>query len=169
MPHLNGLATMGFALPAAIAAQLVHPERRVVCFTGDGGLLMVASELETAARLRLPITIVVFDDRALSLIQVKQEQKGLEGAHAPRGTGPGGAGRGPSASARSRPPTRRPAARAHRGPPPGPTLIAARIDASGYPKMLEIVRGAGPDASAKGGYNPSPWPFLSAADEAGGP
>ena len=75
----NGLATMGFALPAAIAAQLVHPERRVVCFTGDGGLLMVASELETAARLRLPIVIVVFDDGALSLIEVKQEQKGYRG------------------------------------------------------------------------------------------
>src|SRR5437870_5741040 len=37
----NGLATMGFALPAAIAAQLVHPERRVICLTGDGGLMMV--------------------------------------------------------------------------------------------------------------------------------
>jgi acetolactate synthase-1/2/3 large subunit len=48
----NGLATMGFALPAAVAAQLVHPDRRVICFTGDGGLMMVASELETVARLR---------------------------------------------------------------------------------------------------------------------
>ena len=75
----NGLATMGFALPAAIAAQLVHPDRRVVCFTGDGGLMMVASELETVARLGLPIVIVVFNDAALSLIEVKQEQKGFEG------------------------------------------------------------------------------------------
>src|SRR5262245_1394594 len=75
----NGLATMGFALPAAIAAQLVHPERRVVCLTGDGGLLMVAAELETAARLKLPIAIVVFDDGALSLIQIKQDQKGYVG------------------------------------------------------------------------------------------
>ena len=76
----NGLATMGFALPAAIAAQLVHPDRRVVCFTGDGGLMMVAAELETVARLRLPIVIVVFNDAALSLIEVKQEQKGFAGA-----------------------------------------------------------------------------------------
>ena len=75
----NGLATMGFALPAAIAAQLVHPDRRVICFTGDGGLMMVASELETVARLRLPLLIVVFNDEALSLIEVKQEQKGLRG------------------------------------------------------------------------------------------
>src|SRR5262245_16826608 len=69
----NGLATMGFALPAAIAAQLVHPGRRVLCLTGDGGLMMVAAELETVARLGLPVGIVVFDDAALSLIAVKQE------------------------------------------------------------------------------------------------
>ena len=75
----NGLATMGFALPAAIAAQLVYPERRVLCLTGDGGFMMVASELETVARLRLPLLIVVFNDEALSLIEVKQEQKGFEG------------------------------------------------------------------------------------------
>ena len=51
----------------------------MVCFTGDGGLMMVAAELETVARLRLPIVIVVFDDQALSLIDVKQEQRGLAG------------------------------------------------------------------------------------------
>jgi acetolactate synthase-1/2/3 large subunit len=71
----NGLATMGFALPAAIAAQLVHPDRRVICFTGDGGLMMVASELETVARLRLPAHRI-FNDEALST-EVKQEQKGF--------------------------------------------------------------------------------------------
>ena len=76
----NGLATMGFALPAAIAAQLVCPEQRVVCFTGDGGFMMVAAELETAVRLRLPITVIVFNDAALSLIEIKQEQKGYAGA-----------------------------------------------------------------------------------------
>src|SRR5262249_4394843 len=75
----NGLATMGFALPAAIAAQLVHPERRVVCFTGDGGLMMAAAELETVARLRLPLLIIVFNDAALSLIQIKQDQMGYGG------------------------------------------------------------------------------------------
>ena len=83
----NGLATMGFALPAAIAAQLVHPGRRVICFTGDGGLMMVASELETVARLRLPIVIVVFNDAALSLIEVKQAEgrafHALRGARSP--------------------------------------------------------------------------------------
>src|SRR5262249_58164549 len=75
----NGLATMGFALPAAIAAQLVCPGQRVLCFTGDGGFMMVAAELETVARLRLPITVIVFNDAALSLIEVKQEQRGYAG------------------------------------------------------------------------------------------
>src|SRR5205823_6404507 len=73
-------ATMGFALPAAIAAQLVCPEQRVVCFTGDGGFMMVVAELETAVRLRLPITVIAFNDEALSLIEIKQEQKGYAGA-----------------------------------------------------------------------------------------
>lgn len=69
----NGLATMGFALPAAIAAALARPGRPVVCMVGDGGLAMTLAELETLARLQLPVTVVVFDDAALSLIEVKQK------------------------------------------------------------------------------------------------
>ena len=68
----NGLATMGFGLPAAIGAAVAHPERRVVCFTGDGGLGMVLSELEVLARLRLNLTVVVFNDATLTLIKLKQ-------------------------------------------------------------------------------------------------
>lgn len=68
----NGLATMGFALPAAIGAALARPGEPVVCMVGDGGLGMTLAELETVARLRLPITVVVFDDAALSLIEIKQ-------------------------------------------------------------------------------------------------
>lgn len=68
----NGLATMGFALPAAIGAGLARPGRPVLCLTGDGGLGMTLAELETLARLRLPVTVVVFDDATLSLIRVKQ-------------------------------------------------------------------------------------------------
>jgi acetolactate synthase-1/2/3 large subunit len=139
----NGLATMGFALPAAIAAQLVHPDRRVVCFTGDGGLMMVASELETVARLRLPIVIVVFNDAALSLIAVKQEQKGFEGVSM-RYTGPDlvalGRAFGIRALAATSEATLHGALIAAQTAP-GPTLIDARIDPSGYRKMLEIVRG----------------------------
>ena len=58
----SGLATMGFALPAAIAAALCAPARLVVAFTGDGGLGMTLAEIETAARLRLRIAVVVFND-----------------------------------------------------------------------------------------------------------
>ena len=140
----NGLATMGFALPAAVAAQLVHPDRRVICFTGDGGLMMVASELETVARLRLPIVIVVFNDAALSLIEVKQEQKGFEGVSM-RYAGPElltlGRAFGIRALAATDEATLRGALIAAQTAP-GPTLIDARIDPSGYRRMLEIVRGA---------------------------
>jgi len=140
----NGLATMGFALPAAIAAQLVHPDRRVVCFTGDGGLMMVAAELETVARLGLPIVIVVFDDEALSLIAIKQEQKGLEGVSM-RYAGPDLRALARAFGLRAFTATDEAtlhAALIGAQTAPGPALIDARIDASGYRRMLEIVRGA---------------------------
>jgi acetolactate synthase-1/2/3 large subunit len=69
----SGLATMGFSVPAAIAAALAVPDRRVFCFTGDGGLGMVLAELETLARLHLPVTVIVFNDSTLSLIKLKQQ------------------------------------------------------------------------------------------------
>lgn len=68
----NGLATMGYALPAAIGAAFARPGEPVVCMVGDGGLGMTLAELETLARLQLPITVVVFNDSALSLIEIKQ-------------------------------------------------------------------------------------------------
>ncbi len=68
----NGYAAMGVALPAAIAAKLVHPERRVVAVSGDGGFLMNCQELETACRLGLSIVNVVFRDGGYNLIQWKQ-------------------------------------------------------------------------------------------------
>ena len=74
----HGLSTMGYALPAAMAAKLEHPERPVVSIMGDGGLAMLLSELETAARLRLPILILVLSDRSLYLIRMHQERKGFE-------------------------------------------------------------------------------------------
>ncbi len=76
----HGLSTMGQALPAALAAKLAHPDRAVVAVTGDGGLAMVLSELETASRLRLPILVVVLCDRSLHLIRLHQERKGFQAA-----------------------------------------------------------------------------------------
>jgi len=69
----NGYAAMGFALPAAIAAKLVDPERRVVAVSGDGGFLMNCQELETACRLGLGIVNVIFRDGGYNLIQWKQQ------------------------------------------------------------------------------------------------
>ena len=69
----NGYAAMGIALPAAIAAKLVNPERRVVAVSGDGGFLMNCQELETACRLGLPIVNVIFRDGGYNLIQWKQQ------------------------------------------------------------------------------------------------
>jgi acetolactate synthase-1/2/3 large subunit len=71
----NGLAGMGFALPAAIAAKLVYPERRVVAVSGDGGFLMNAQELETAVRLRTAVVNVIWEDRRFGSIAWKQRQR----------------------------------------------------------------------------------------------
>lgn len=69
----NGLSTMGFALPAAIASVLQEPDRPVVAITGDGGLMMCLCELATAAARGCPIVVVVLNDAALSLIDIKQQ------------------------------------------------------------------------------------------------
>jgi acetolactate synthase I/II/III large subunit len=71
----NGLAGMGIALPTAIAAKLVHPERRVVTVCGDGGFLMNVQELETAVRLRTPIVNVLWENRQFGSIVWKQDKK----------------------------------------------------------------------------------------------
>ena len=71
----NGLAGMGFAVPAAVAAKLVHPERRVVTVNGDGGFLMNMQELETAVRLRTPFVNVVWENRQYGSIVWKQDKK----------------------------------------------------------------------------------------------
>ncbi len=69
----NGLSSMGFALPAAIASALEMPERPVAAVTGDGGMMMCLAELSTAARLGLRLVVVVINDAALSLIDIKQQ------------------------------------------------------------------------------------------------
>jgi acetolactate synthase I/II/III large subunit len=71
----NGWSSMGFGLPAAYAARLVHPERQVVGVVGDGCFLMTAGELSVARRLALAVPIIVLNDGWLGLIKVKQERK----------------------------------------------------------------------------------------------
>ncbi len=71
----NGWSSMGFAIPAAIAAKLSRPDRQVVACAGDGGYLMMAGEINTAVRLNLAVVFVVLRDRYLSLIRVKQTRR----------------------------------------------------------------------------------------------
>ena len=71
----NGWSSMGYAIPAALAAKLAYPERPVAAVMGDGCFLMMAGEMATAARLGLPIPFVILNDRALALIKVKQERR----------------------------------------------------------------------------------------------
>jgi len=73
----NGLSAMGFGLPAAIAAQLAHPGRPVLAVVGDGGMLMMIHDLALIRELGLPVIIVVFTDRSLSLIRVSEERRGI--------------------------------------------------------------------------------------------
>ncbi len=72
----NGWSTMGFGLPAAIAAKLSCPDRPVCAVVGDGGFLMTVGELATAVRYKVKIVVVVFTDNDLALIRIKQEKKG---------------------------------------------------------------------------------------------
>lgn len=68
----NGFAAMGIAIPGALAAKLVHPNRRVVAVTGDGGFMMNCQELETALRVGTPFVTLIFNDGGYGLIEWKQ-------------------------------------------------------------------------------------------------
>ena len=71
----NGLSSMGYALPAAMAAKIHFPDRPVVCTVGDGGFAMGFADLETCVRRRLNLLTVVYNDSALSLIRVVQARR----------------------------------------------------------------------------------------------
>jgi acetolactate synthase-1/2/3 large subunit len=73
----NGLASMGYAVPGALAARIAFPDRPVVAFTGDGGFLMTIAELQTAQRENLAVIVLVLDDQEIGMIRVKQEIKGV--------------------------------------------------------------------------------------------
>ncbi|GLQ33924.1 acetolactate synthase [Amylibacter marinus] len=68
----NGFASMGIALPGAIAAKLIYPERNIVAVCGDSGFMMNNQEIETALRLGLNITIIIFNDNKYGLIEWHQ-------------------------------------------------------------------------------------------------
>ncbi|RPI29034.1 MAG: acetolactate synthase large subunit [Acidobacteria bacterium] len=69
----GGLGTMGFGVPAAIGAALAYPNRQIICFSGDGSLLMNIQELATAAEERVNIKVVVMNNSHLGLVRQQQE------------------------------------------------------------------------------------------------
>lgn len=71
----NGFATMGIALPGAIAAKMLHPEKRVLAVTGDGGFMMNNQELLTAVHYNVPIVVLVLRDGSYGLIKWKQDDR----------------------------------------------------------------------------------------------
>ena len=145
----SGLATMGFALPAAIAAALCAPGQPqagqpVVAFTGDGGLGMTLAEIETAVRLRLRIVVIVFNDATLSLIKIKQRPAGQGGAEAvdygPVSFAGVAIAMGAAAAAvgtEAELATALDAALRR----DGPTVIDVAVDPACYPAVMELSRG----------------------------
>jgi acetolactate synthase-1/2/3 large subunit len=71
----NGLASMGFAIPAAISAKLLYPEKNVVAGVGDGGFLMSMCEINTAIRLGLNFVCLIFNDGGYGLIEWKERMR----------------------------------------------------------------------------------------------
>jgi acetolactate synthase-1/2/3 large subunit len=132
----NGLATMGFAVPAAVAA--AH-DGLAVAITGDGGMAYGAFELETAARLNARVLVVVCNDASLSLIRIKHHDR------APFDFGPtrfdalAGAF-GVAAFTAADEPAMREAVRAALATH-GPALIDARLSGAEYARTLNVVRG----------------------------
>ena len=71
----NGFATMGIAVPGALAAKLLNPNKKVLAVSGDGGFMMNSQELETARRYHLPFVTLIFTDANYGLIKWKQEER----------------------------------------------------------------------------------------------
>ena len=139
----NGLASMGFALPAALAAALENPADGAIAFTGDGGLMMCVAELATAAEAGAPCITIVFNDGALSLIDIKQQQRQLppEGVRWARpdfaAIAEGFGAKGFAAATEAEYITALEAAFARQGP----SLIDVTVNPAGYAAQLQAMRG----------------------------
>lgn len=147
LPHdvmkSNGLSSMGFALPAALASWLEQPDRHTIAVTGDGGMMMCLAELSTAARLKASLTVVVLNDAALSLIDIKQQrqQRPPLGVRYPRpdfATAARGMGCASWTVAALDPLE---FALAEAFETEGPTLVDVSVDPSGYRDQLIALRG----------------------------
>jgi acetolactate synthase-1/2/3 large subunit len=139
----NGLASMGFALPAALAAALENSADGAIAFTGDGGLMMCIAEIATAAEAGAPCITIVFNDGALSLIDIKQQQRQLppEGVRWARpdfaAIAEGFGAAGFRASTEAEYIIALDAAFALQGP----SLIDVTVDPAGYAAQLQAMRG----------------------------
>ncbi|RME95923.1 MAG: hypothetical protein D6773_17840 [Alphaproteobacteria bacterium] len=139
----NGLSTMGYALPAALASALHEPDRKALAISGDGGMMMCLGELRTAALHGCDITLVVINDAALSLIDIKQQrsQYASRGVRYPQADFAALAAALGCASWRVREGDRlEPAlakAIAHRGP----AVVEVLCDPAGYGDQLVALRG----------------------------
>ncbi len=139
----NGLSTMGYAVPAALASCLEEPTRPTIALTGDGGMLMSLAELSTAARLEANITVVVLNDAALSLIDIKQQRQQrpplgvrypqVDFATAARGMGCN------TWKVGTQDPLEFALAEAFESQ--GPTLLDVSVDPSGYRDQMTALRG----------------------------
>ena len=69
----GSLGTMGFGLPAAIGASLANPDKRIVCFSGDGSIMMNIQEMATLCELNLPVTVIVFQNGTLGMVYQQQK------------------------------------------------------------------------------------------------
>jgi len=139
----NGLATMAFALPAAISAAVQERNTPVLCFTGDGGLMMCLGELCTAVEQQAKVIVIVFNDSALSLIDIKQQSRSMkpEGVRwrhhdfAATMEALGGVGIRVSNEQEFIEGMQQALAC------DGPSLLDVSIDPSGYPEQLKAMRG----------------------------
>jgi acetolactate synthase-1/2/3 large subunit len=139
----NGLATMAFALPAAISAAVQERHTPVLSFTGDGGLMMCLGELCTAVEQQAKVIVIVFNDSALSLIDIKQQSRSMksEGVrwrhHDFAATMSALGGLGIRVASEEAFIEGMQQALAHHGP----SLLDVSIDPSGYPEQLKAMRG----------------------------
>lgn len=139
----RGLATMAYGLPSAIGAAMADPSRHVVAFTGDGGLMMCIAELATAAQLGCRLTVVVFNDSAIAMIGVKQNQRGFERVgmdYSPSDfamIAEGFGCKGMRVKRREDLPTTIDRALAH----PGTVVVDVAVDPSSYDRQIRSLRG----------------------------
>ncbi|MCM3761128.1 thiamine pyrophosphate-binding protein [Alkalihalobacillus oceani] len=141
----NGLATMGFSFPAAMALQHLYPEKTVASLTGDGGFMMKLPEIATAVQNKWPVIMIVFSDQRLSLMDVKQKSKGYKKSIGNQFTAPNYVALAESFgangwSADNEDDLKKAIQAAVKSDNRMPSIIEAKIDPSTYHKQFQAIR-----------------------------